>query len=118
MENASGENLAWFWKGWFIHSLVLDQSIDSVAFIPEKGSVVSLSNNLTMAMPVYVEYQTKSGKKGTMKLPVEIWNNTSSFQFLINEKEELTMLSIDPNGFYPDVERQNNTWKKKEISKP
>ena len=118
MENASGENLAWFWKGWFIHSLVLDQSIDSVAFNPEKGSVVSLSNNLTMAMPVYVEYQTKSGKKGTMKLPVEIWNNTSSFQFLINEKEELTMLSIDPNGFYPDVERQNNTWKKKEISKP
>jgi hypothetical protein len=112
MENVSGENLNWFWKGWFIHALVLDQSIDSVEFIPNKGSKITIANNLTMAMPVFLDYTTTSGKKGSVKLPVEIWNNTSNFQFMIEETDSLLQVNIDPNGYFPDVERQNNVWKK------
>jgi aminopeptidase N len=114
MENVSGENLNWFWKGWFTHGLVLDQSIDSVEFIPNKGSKITISNNLTMAMPVFLDYTTSSGKKGSVKLPVEIWNNTANFQFMIEETDSLLQVNIDPNGYFPDVERLNNVWGRKE----
>lgn len=112
MENVSGENLSWFWKGWFIHSLVLDQSIDTVEFIPNVGSKITISNNLSMAMPVFLDYTTSSGKKGIVKLPVEIWNNTNNFQLMIEETESLLQLNIDSDGYFPDVERLNNVWKK------
>jgi hypothetical protein len=65
-----------------------------------------------MAMPVFLDYTTTSGKKGSVKLPVEIWNNTANFQFMIEETDSLLQVNIDPNGYFPDVERMNNTWKK------
>jgi hypothetical protein len=110
MNNATGENLQWFWKGWFLNNYVLDQGIDSVLFIPERGNIVSITNFQQMAMPVNITYTTVSGKMGTKKLPVEIWNNTSNFMVMIEEKEALKLITIDEGNVFPDVNRSNNQW--------
>ena len=31
-------------------------------------------------MPVTIAYETINGTKGTLKLPVEIWNNTATWK--------------------------------------
>jgi len=110
MNNATGENLQWFWKGWFLNNYALDQGIDSVLFISERGNLVSITNYQKMAMPIHLSYKTVSGKMGTKKLPVEIWNNTSNFMVLIEEKEALVSLTIDAEIVFPDVNRENNKW--------
>lgn len=33
MDNASGEDLTWFWKGWFVENYKLDQAIVDVKMI-------------------------------------------------------------------------------------
>lgn len=112
MDNAAGEDLSWFWKGWFIENYKLDQSIKEVTYDAAKGNVVTLENLEKMAMPVILSYETVSGKKGTVNLPVEIWNNTTTFKVKLPETEEVKTVTIDPDKVYPDFGYSNNKWSK------
>jgi hypothetical protein len=64
-----------------------------------------------MAMPVTISYETVFGKKDTIKLPVEIWNNASSFIVKIPVKEKIKSVTIDPDKILPDINFKNNEWK-------
>lgn len=113
MDNAGGEDLSWFWRGWFIENYKLDQAITEVTFDktrPENGSIVTLLNKEKMAMPVLLSWQTQSGKTGSQILPVEIWNNTASFKTKIDSKEPLKWVRIDADKMMPDMNIDNNNW--------
>ncbi len=113
MDNVAGEDLSWFWREWFIENYLLDQAIMGVEYdskAPANGSVVKLVNLNQMAMPVLLGYETISGVKGTMKLPVEIWNNTAVFKLQIPETEALKSVTIDPDKIFPDMNYGNNKW--------
>ena len=114
MDNAAGENLSWFWKGWFIENYKLDQSIVSVTYQDNKatdGAIVTIANLDQMAMPVNISYETKSGKKGMLKLPVEVWNNTNLWKVKLPTNEELKRVELDEEKVFPDVDFANNVWK-------
>lgn len=114
MDNVSGENLSWFWKGWFLENFKLDQSIVSVTYEKNNeanGALVIIANLDQMAMPVNIAYETVSGKKGTMKLPVEIWNNATSKKIKLPTTEKLKTVVLDPDKVLPDQSFSNNTWR-------
>ena len=114
MENASGEDLGWFWKEWFLENYKLDQAIESVKYeknVPANGAIVTIVNLDQMAMPVILAYETKSGVKGEIKLPVEIWNNTNTWKVKLPVREELITVEIDPQKVFPDMNFENNVWK-------
>jgi aminopeptidase N len=113
MENASGEDLAWFWKGWFIENYKLDQAIVAVendTLNPANGAVVTIANLEPMAMPVNISYVTKSGVKGMIKLPVEIWNNTNTWKVKLPVTEPVVKVEIDAEKVFPDYYFENNVW--------
>ncbi|MEO6490850.1 MAG: M1 family metallopeptidase [Ferruginibacter sp.] len=113
MENVAGEDLSWFWREWFLENYSLDQAITGVEYdndIPGNGAILSLANFDQMAMPVLISYETMSGKKGNLKLPVEIWNNTDTFKVVIPVTERLRSATIDPGKNFPDINYANNTW--------
>ncbi len=115
MENVSGESLSWFWKSWFLENYKLDQAIQSVTYQndnPANGAMVTIANLDQMAMPVKLSYETISGKKGMIKLPVEIWNNTDTWKVKIPGTEELKRVEIDAERVFPDMNFENNVWKK------
>lgn len=109
MDNATGEDLSWFWKAWFIENYKNDQAILSVVET-KNGTVATIANIEQMAMPVILEYETASGIKDRIKFPVEIWNNTASFKVKIPGNEKLVKLVIDPDKIFPDMNVLNNTW--------
>jgi Peptidase family M1 domain len=109
MDNASGENLDWFWKSWFIENYKLDQSIKEVKS-DDNGTTVTIENLDKMAMPVMLAYETVSGVKGTMNLPVEIWNNTSTFKVKLPVSEVVKTVTIDAEKLFPDMNFGNNKW--------
>ncbi len=114
MDNVSGEDLSWFWKGWFLENYQLDQSIIDVQYAStgqDKGTTVTIGNEDEMAMPVNINYVTVSGIKGTLKLPVEIWNNTNIFKVKLPTEEKVKSVIIDEEKVYPDMNFSNNSWK-------
>ena len=116
MDNVAGEDLSWFWKGWFLENYRLDQAIVSVKYerdIVADGAIVTIANLDQMAMPVTIAYETISGKKGIIKLPVEVWNNTVVWKVKLPTTEKLVSVEIDPKKVYPDINFANNSWKGK-----
>ncbi len=114
MENASGENLDWFWRGWFLNNWKLDQAVKSVEYVksnPAEGAIITIENMEKMAMPVTVEVKESNGKKGRVKLPVEIWEHGSTWKFYYNSSSKIESVTIDPDKRLPDVNDSNNTWK-------
>jgi hypothetical protein len=115
IENVSGENLNWFWRSWIINNWRLDQGVRSVKYVkddPKQGAVITIINNEKMPMPVVIEIKTVSGKSERIKLPVEIWERNTSWTFIYPSTEELQSVEIDPDHVMPDINSDNNTWKK------
>jgi hypothetical protein len=114
IENVAGEDLGWFWKGMFIENYKLDQAIDGVTYVENdsaKGALVIVKNLDKMAMPIYLQYETASGKTQTVKIPVEVWQNGNTWIEKLNTKEKLKSVTIDPGHVFPDINVNNNSWK-------
>jgi hypothetical protein len=115
IENAGGENLQWFWRGWFLNNWRLDVSVRSVDYVdndPAKGAYITIDNLEKMAMPVILEVKTVSGKTERVKLPVEIWERNSSWKFKYLSTEAIESVTYDPDKVLPDYNEANNVWKK------
>jgi hypothetical protein len=110
MEDASAVDLDWFWRAWFLNNYRLDQAVYSVSNDLKEGPLVTIINLEQMAMPVTLSYETVSGNKGEIKLPLEIWNNRIDFDVRIPVQEKLKSVIIDPDKILPDVDFKNNTW--------
>jgi hypothetical protein len=113
MENTLGEDLGWFWKGMFLENWRLDQAVSKVEYVnnaPANGAIITIDNLEQMAMPLVVEYTTKSGVKARKTLPVEVWQNNTSCKFRVNTTEEITTVVVDPEKAFPDWNPANNTW--------
>ena len=116
IENAAGENLQWFWRGWFQNNWRLDVAVRDVKYLnddPQKGALITIDNLEKMAMPVILEIKTVSGKTDRVKLPVEIWERNSSWTFKYPSTEELQSVTYDPDKVLPDINPDNNVWVKK-----
>ncbi|MBS1521406.1 MAG: M1 family metallopeptidase [Bacteroidetes bacterium] len=116
MENASGESLQWFWRGWFLNNWRLDVAVRDVKYLdndPSKGALITIDNLEKMAMPVTLEIKTVSGKTDRVNLPVEIWERNSTWTFKYPSTEEIQSVTYDPDKVMPDYNPDNNVWTKK-----
>jgi hypothetical protein len=114
IENGAGEDLSWFWRGMFLENYKLDQAVSKVDYIgndAKNGALITIDNLDQLAMPVVIEYTTKSGKTERKSLPVEVWQNNASWKVKLNTTEELQKVVIDPDHSFPDMNPVNNTWK-------
>jgi len=114
IENVAGEDLAWFWRGWFLNNWRLDQAVRDVKYVkgdPAQGALITIDNLEKMAMPVILEIRTQSGKTDRVKLPVEIWQRNSSWTFLYPSTEEIVSVTSDPDHVLPDHNSGNDIWR-------
>jgi hypothetical protein len=112
MEDGLGEDLSWFWRSWFYTTDRLDQAVDSVRLSDSSGVIsrVYLRNAGQMPMPVELALAMDDGSTQRVRLPVEIWGLRNTYTALIPGPRKVNSAVIDPDGWYPDVDRSNNRW--------
>ncbi len=106
---AAGTDMDWFWQPWFYGTATLDQAVDSV--VPGSGSAeISVSNLSSGVMPVelWLEYADGSGEM--VVWPASVWAGTRQVTRSVPTSGELKKVTIDPDGYYPDLDRSNNEW--------
>lgn len=113
MEDATGYDLDWFWRGWFTSSWSFDQSVDSVKYIdddPKNGALISISNLEKMVMPVHLRVTEEGKSSENVNLPVEVWHTGNTWTFKYPSSKKITKVVIDPDEEFPDVNPKNNVW--------
>ena len=113
MENVSGEDLSYFWRGWFITNAKLDQGITEVKYVnndPSKGALITIVNNEQMVLPVPIKIEQENGQTDSIELPVEIWQRGGEWTFQFPSTSIIKMVTIDPDHDYPDINPSNNTF--------
>src|SRR5437899_4115096 len=115
MEDALGEDLSWFWRGWFYRTDVVDQAVDSVRTRTDTSGTtafVFLSSPGGLPMPVDLRLTYANGTTENKRLPVEIWFLDNHVIYDRKVTAELVKVEIDPGQNFPDVRRGNNVWTK------
>ena len=111
--SAVGEDLDWFWRGWFLTDAKLDLAVTGV----ETGrgpdgrpvSLVELRSNGQMPFPVPLLLELDDGTTRFVRLPVEIWLGGPAFAYRV-EGPRVVGARVDPEEALPDVVQQNDAW--------
>jgi hypothetical protein len=109
MRDESGMELDWFWRDWVFTTARLDQAVDSVTN-GSGGAMVHLSSRGSMVMPAELAITFEDGSATTVRLPVEMWNLGTRFDYRVASGKSVRRVEIDPRHVMPDVDRRNNVW--------
>lgn len=113
MENVAGEDLAWFWRSWYLNKWPMDQAITKIMYKknnPAKGVFITLENLGQMPAPVIMDINYKTGSTERLKLPVEVWQRNTTWTFMHASTSEIESITLNPAGTLPDVNAANNVW--------
>jgi hypothetical protein len=111
MDSAGGEDLAWWWRGWYFNNWTLDLAAKSVDYVkgdPRQGAVVTIANLGRLVLPADVEIVFADGTKRRVRLPAETWIQKSAAAINLDSTQPIASVIVDPDHVLPDNERSNN----------
>lgn len=109
MENGAGENLNWFWRGWFMGSGNIDLGISNVVQ-NQDSAIITFTNKGDVPMPIVFKVIYEDDSKEIKTLPVEVWQRTNEWEYLLRSSKKVKAVDIDPSRILPDVDGSNNSW--------
>lgn len=112
MENATGENLDWYWRGWFQNNWQFDVGVKDVKYQSDTLALISIELLEKLPMPVTVEIKETNGTVKRLNLPVEIWQGGAVKMLRYPAGSKIESVNVDPDKRLPDVNGENNIWKK------
>jgi hypothetical protein len=130
MEDASGVDLDWFWRGWFFTTDHVNQTLADVRRVPLEDEVYQANTDANremlaagkhwytvdlssdgIPMPVCLELQLENGDKQVVRLPVEIWRkNAQKVSRLVACDAAVQAVVLDPFDEIADANRDDNQW--------
>ncbi len=114
IESEGGEDLSYFWRGWYMHNWTLDLSVDAASYVDDdakKGLTVTVSNRRPLVLPATLEVTYTNGSKERMRIPAEAWLSKGTANFTFHGDMTAVSATVDPDHVLPDDDRANNTFK-------
>ena len=108
MEDVSGQDLDWFFRGWIYEDAILDQAIASVTRLGDTTRVV-FENRGGIPMPLEARILYQGGDEQRFDVPVDAWRVDGTYVLEVLGGF-VRNVQIDPDGVMPDVNRGNNVW--------
>ncbi len=112
MDSEAGEDLGWFWRGWFANNWQLDLAATAITPFPKgsafEGSAVTVKSLDKLVMPVTMRVTFADGSKRDIRLPAETWIRQSATDVPVVGKSPVVRAELDPDHKLPDKDRSNN----------
>ena len=103
MESEAGEDLSWFWRGWYMNNWKYDVAVDHV-----DGSRMTMSNRGQLVLPTSVLVKFSDGSDIRLRVPVEAWLSKGVFEWTPPYGKTIASVVADPDHVLPDDDRSNN----------
>jgi peptidase M1-like protein len=111
VEDVSGRDLDWFWRGWFFTTAALDQSVESVTQSSGGVAKIVIRNLGQQVMPVELQVTLADGTSKLLEFPVEIWYASDKYVVEFPTDQTITAATVNPDGQFPDINPANDGWK-------
>jgi aminopeptidase N len=112
IEEISGRDLSWFWRGFFYTTAALDQSVELVKQETGGPTQVTVANLGEAVMPVELQLTYDDGSTELVKLPVEIWYLGDRYGYEDHSGKSIVAATVNPDGTLPDAIPANDRWKR------
>lgn len=111
-EDVSGRDLGWFWRSWYYETWTLDQAVQSVE-PTDGGTRIVIADKGKIPMPVNLTITMDNGKVMHRTISVDTWlEGHTHASLMLNEPGNVQRVEIDAEMQFPDINRNNNLWKK------
>ena len=108
MESGAGEDLSWWWRGWYANNWQLDLAVDRIAPAEGGGTEIVVASHDRLVMPATLRVSFADGSHRDYRLPAESWIRNVSTSLFIPASQIVTRAEIDPDHRLPDRDRANN----------
>ena len=109
MESESGEDLSWWWRGWYFNNWQLDLGVRTAHYVdddPAKGAR-DPGKPAELVMPATCGSTSPTAATST-RVPVETWLQRRAPELTLPTQQRILHVSIDPDAKLPDRDRGNN----------
>jgi hypothetical protein len=112
MESESGEDLSWWWRGWYANNWQLDLAVTAIEPFParagRRGSLVRVESRDRLVMPATLRVTLADGTSRDIRLPAETWIRQASTAIPVEGASPVVRAELDPDHRIPDRDRSNN----------
>ena len=117
MEDVAGEDLDWFWRGWFYSTAALDQSIAGVESGSESEPTrITVAQRNDLILPIEMQLTYGDGSTEQRRVPVEALFTSDTFDVTVEPGRTVQQVQLDPRRILPDVDRANNRWSRSDAT--
>jgi hypothetical protein len=114
MESDSGEDLSWWWRGWYFNNWEMDLAVSKIAYVdddPAKGALVTVEARDRLIMPVTLRVAFAGGTTKDIRLPAETWIRQAATAVPVGGSAKVVRATLDPDHKLPDKDRSNDVLK-------
>jgi aminopeptidase N len=109
INDATKQNLNWFWNSWFFSNNYIDLAIAKVT-VKGKNYTVSVKNTGGFAVPFDIKVIFADGKERLLHQTPEAWkNNRKETFFDVNVNAPVQSIILD-GGIFMDARPADNVW--------
>src|SRR4029078_335835 len=104
VENSTGEDLSWFWRGFFYTSDVLDIGIDSVTTRTVDGqrfATIALRRFTRIPFPVRLRVAYSDGATHAFTFSVNVWAHGNRFAAVVPVRANVSGVRLWPDSSVP-----------------
>jgi hypothetical protein len=107
MDSRAGEDLSWWWRGWYMRSARLDLAVTRA--LPVAGEPrrlhLELANRGRLVMPVQLELHMAVGGAQRIVIPVEAWRRSDTISIDLPVSGDVSEVILDPDHKLPLSDR-------------
>ena len=95
MESGAGEDLSWWWRGWYANNWQLDLAVDRIAPAEGGGTEIVVASHDRLVMPATLRVSFADGSRRDYRLPAESWIRNVSTSLFIPAGQTVTRAEIE-----------------------
>jgi hypothetical protein len=107
MESESGEDLSWWWRGWYANNWQMDLAIDGISTAKDGTPLVRVVSRDKLVMPATLRVTYAGGRTSDVALPAETWIRQAATDVAV-PRGNVLRAELDPDHKLPDRDRSNN----------
>ncbi|MHA0318505.1 M1 family metallopeptidase [Sphingomonas melonis] len=107
MESEAGEDLSYWWNGWYAHNWQLDLAVTGIETAKDGTPLVRVTSRDRLVMPATLRVTYANGTTRDVRLPAETWIRQASTAVSV-PAGTVVKAELDPDHKLPDLDRSNN----------